>query len=90
MASEKEKLEFKINFFLPPPFLTPPPPPPPSKEPIPSLIKAKPPDLPHERVFWEALYAFSCLAYLWPKLYFTVSSHHAVIGAQEKEFNLFS
>ena len=88
MASEKEKLEFKINFFEPSLFITPPPPP--SKEPIPSLIKAKPPDLPHERVFWEALYAFSCLAYLWPKLYFTVSYHHAVIGAQEKEFNLFS
>ena len=82
MASEKEKLEFKINFFEPSLFITPPSP---SKEPIPSLIKAKPPDLPHERVFWEALYAFSCLAYLWPKPYSTVSSHHAVAGAQEKE-----
>ena len=57
MASEKENLEFKINFFEPSLFITLPPPP--SKEPVPSRIKAKPPVLPHERVFWEALYAFS-------------------------------
>ena len=55
----------------------------PLKEPVLRLVK--PSDLPHESVFWEVLYAFSWLAYLWPELFFTVSSHHAVIGAQEKE-----
>ena len=53
MASEKEKLEFKINFFEPSLLVTFFP----LKEPVLRLVK--PSDLPHESVFWEVLYAFS-------------------------------
>ena len=57
MASEKEKLEFKINFFEPSLFITSPPAPPPAppRNPFPVLLKLSP-QICHMNAYFGKLY----------------------------------